>query len=44
MQRINIWEAVAQTDAIRMEGIITCDNPPSLMRPMEGITIDRTTM
>jgi hypothetical protein len=42
MQRIQIWEGVAQTEAVPMEGITTCDNPPPPMRPMEGITIDGT--
>jgi hypothetical protein len=44
MERIQIWEGVAQTEAVPMEGITTCDNPPSPMRPMEGITIDGTAM
>jgi hypothetical protein len=44
MKRIQIWEGVAQTEAVPMEGITTCDNPPSPMRPMEGITINGTTM
>jgi hypothetical protein len=44
MERIQIWEGVAQTEAVPMEGITTCDNPPSPMRPMDGITIDGTAM
>jgi hypothetical protein len=44
MERIQIWEAVAQTEAVQIEGITACDNPPSLMRPMEGITIHGTAM
>jgi hypothetical protein len=44
MERIQIWEGVAQTEAVQIEGIRTCDNPPSPMRPMEGITIDGTAM
>jgi hypothetical protein len=44
MERIQIWEGVAQPEAVSMEGITTCDNPQSPMRPMEGITIDGTTM
>jgi hypothetical protein len=44
MERIQIWEGVAQTEAVPMEGITTSDNPPSPMRPMEGITIDGTAM
>jgi hypothetical protein len=44
MERIQIWEGVAQTEAGPMEQITTCDNPRSPMRPMEGITIDGTAM
>jgi hypothetical protein len=44
MERIQIWEGVAQTEAVPMEGITTCDNPPSPMRPMEGNTINGSAM
>jgi hypothetical protein len=44
MERMQIWEGVAQTEAVPMEGITTCDNPPSPMKPMEGITIDGIAM
>jgi hypothetical protein len=44
MERTKICEGVAQTKAILMEEITTYDNPPLPKRPMEGITIDRTTM
>jgi hypothetical protein len=42
MERMQTWEGVAQTEAAPMEGITTSDNPASLTRPMEGITIDET--
>jgi hypothetical protein len=44
MERIPIWEGVAPTEAVPIEEITICDNPPSPMRPMEGITIDGTAM
>jgi hypothetical protein len=44
MGGIRVWEGVARAGAVPVEGITTCDNPPSPMRPMEGITIDGTTM
>jgi hypothetical protein len=40
IERIQIWEGVAQTGASPMEGITISDNPASQTRRMEGITID----
>jgi hypothetical protein len=42
IERIQIWEGVAETGAAPIEGITTNDNPGSQTRPMEGITIDGT--
>jgi hypothetical protein len=42
MEKMQTWKGVAQTEAVLIEGITTCDNPASPRRPMEGITIDGT--
>jgi hypothetical protein len=44
MERIQTREGVAHTEAVLMQGITICDNPPSPMRSMQGITIIGTTM
>jgi hypothetical protein len=44
MERVQIWEWVAHTEAVPMERITTCDNSPSPLRPIEEISIDGTAM